>query len=63
MSKIEDAVCDKMQKRAKIGEVKYKKTMERSDLSEIEWLTHAQEEAMDLSIYLEKLIQEKCNTQ
>ena len=35
--------------------------MERTDLSELEWLVHAQEEAMDLAIYLEKLIQIKTN--
>lgn len=35
--------------------------MERTDLSEIEWLKHAQEEAMDLAVYLEKLIQIKKN--
>ncbi len=35
--------------------------MDRKDLSEVEWLIHAQEEAMDLAIYLEKLIQIKTN--
>jgi hypothetical protein len=30
--------------------------MERVDLSSLEWLIHAQEEAMDLAVYLEKLI-------
>tara|TARA_R110001606_G_C15166202_1_gene627631 strand:+ start:263 stop:499 length:237 start_codon:yes stop_codon:yes gene_type:complete len=30
--------------------------MDRTDLSSLEWLIHAQEEAMDLSVYLEKLI-------
>jgi hypothetical protein len=33
--------------------------MEREDLTELEWLTHAQEEAMDLSIYLQKCINSK----
>ena len=31
--------------------------MERDDLSRLEWLKHAQEEAMDLAVYLQKLIQ------
>lgn len=70
MSKVEDEVCKKIQGRAeqvrkkkpcvKCGhsELKYdNKTMERSDLSLIEWLIHAQEEAMDLSVYLQKLIE------
>lgn len=38
---------------------KYGKSMNRSDLSRRQWLVHAQEEAMDLAIYLEKLIQEE----
>jgi len=56
MSKIEDDVCEKIQYRANIGFHKYKTTMERDDLNRLEWLCHAQEEAMDLCIYLEKLI-------
>ena len=32
--------------------------MERDDLTPLDWLKHAQEEAMDLAVYLEKLIQE-----
>ncbi len=31
--------------------------MQRTDLSRLDWLRHAQEEAMDLAVYLEKLIQ------
>ena len=30
--------------------------MERTDLSRLEWLIHTQEEAMDMVVYLEKLI-------
>jgi hypothetical protein len=61
MSSIENKVCIKILDRAEIGEIKYNTTMDRSDLSEVEWLIHAQEEAMDLAIYLEKLIQIKTN--
>ena len=57
MSSIENNVCIKMLNRAEIGEKKYNTTMERKDLSRVQWLVHAQEEAMDLAIYLEKLIQ------
>ena len=56
MSKIEDAVAKKIQDRAKVGKNKYGVTMERNDLTNIEWLTHAQEVAMDLAVYLEKVI-------
>ena len=56
---IEEQVCHKIIKRSEVGKEKYVTTMERSDLSELEWLKHAQEEAMDLAVYLEKLIQLK----
>ena len=59
MSKIEDEVCRKIQQRAEFGLKKYGVTLERDDLSELEWLIHAQEEAMDLAGYLEVLIQKK----
>jgi len=59
MSKIEDIVIKKIKARAKLGESKYNTTMERNDLSRKEWLVHAQEEAMDLCIYLQKLIMEE----
>jgi len=52
---IEDKVCNKIQARAALGLNKYGTTMERTDLSIEEWITHAQEESLDLSIYLEKI--------
>ena len=58
MSKIEQKVVHKILKRAEVGKSKYGTTMERIDLSRLEWLVHAQEEAMDLAVYLEKIIQE-----
>lgn len=61
MSKIEDSVIEKIRKRQELGFKKYGTTLERNDLSEIEWLIHAQEEAMDFCLYLEKLIQLKNN--
>jgi hypothetical protein len=59
MSKIESKVCDKILERSEIGKQKYGVTMERQDLSRLQWLKHAQEEAMDLAVYLEKLINEE----
>ena len=58
MSEIEFRVCTKITQRAQIGKEKYGTTMERTDLTKLQWLRHAQEEAMDLAVYLEKLIQE-----
>lgn len=59
MSKIEDAVASKLKTRALAGFNKYGVTMERTDLSRLDWLIHAQEEAMDLAVYLERLIQDE----
>ena len=58
MSKIEDAVMKKIYERSLVGERKYGVSMERQDLSLKEWLIHAQEEAMDQAVYLEKAIQD-----
>jgi len=41
--------------RSKIGKAKYGTTMERNDLSFVDWLIHLQEELMDATIYIEKL--------
>jgi|TARA_R100000742_G_C4259530_1_gene77343 hypothetical protein len=70
MSRIEDEVCKKIQRRAeqarkkkpcpKCGhaDLKYdNKTMERTDLSLVEWLVHLQDELLDGSIYVQKLIE------
>lgn len=56
---ITTSVCDKLQSRSAVGQKKYGTSMERTDLSRLDWLRHAQEEAMDLAVYLEKLIQEE----
>ena len=57
MSKVEEKVIYKIRRRSEAGEEKYGTTMERGDLTMLQWLIHAQEEAMDLAVYLEKLIQ------
>jgi len=57
MSSVENKVCIKILDRAEVGENKYGKTMERTDLSTIDWIKHAQEEAMDLAVYLEKILE------
>ena len=57
MSKIEDEVMKKIYSRSLVGKEKYGVTMQRTDLTTLDWLIHAQEEAMDMAVYLEKLIQ------
>jgi len=57
MSRIEEEVCKKILLRSEIGEIKYGVSMEEEKLTRLQWLIHAQEEAMDLAIYLQKLIE------
>ena len=57
MSRIEDEVCKKIKARSEVGKRKYGVTMEEETLTRLEWLIHAQEEAMDLAVYLQKLIE------
>ena len=58
MSKIEDKVVYKILTRAEIGKKKYGVTMERQDLSLLSWLGHLQEELMDATVYIEKVMDE-----
>lgn len=52
----EERVIAKIIQRQKRGIAKYGLTMERTDLRKVDWLRHAQEEALDLAVYLERLI-------
>jgi hypothetical protein len=49
------SVINKFKQRSEIGIQKYNTTLDREDLTNKEWINHAQEEAMDLILYLEKL--------
>lgn len=57
MDKNVESVREKLRWRSAVGVEKYGVTTERKDLSRKQWLIHAQEEAMDMAVYLEKLIQ------
>jgi hypothetical protein len=56
-----DSIVQKIQQemndRAKMGFEKYNATLDRTDLSVVDYLQHAKEEALDLALYLEKTIQ------
>jgi hypothetical protein len=41
--------------RSNVGIQKYGKTLDRNDLTTLEWIEHAKQEAMDFILYLEKL--------
>jgi hypothetical protein len=62
MSRIEQAVIDKIKRRAEFGENKYQTSMERTDLSKLQWMIHHQEELMDACIYVQKLIEIEQNS-
>ncbi len=53
-----EAVRESLLRRSEVGLKKYGTTTERTDLRQVDWLRHAQEEALDLAVYLERLIQD-----
>jgi hypothetical protein len=57
MDSVVHSVITAFQKRAEFGQRKYGTNLDRTDLSTLEWIQHAQEEAMDFVLYLEKLKQ------
>ena len=60
---IVEAVISSFKERSEVGIKKYNKTMDRNDLSSLEWLQHLQEELMDATLYIEKLKKELTNPQ
>lgn len=52
------AVIAKFKQRSDFGFAKYGVTLDRSDLTTIDWLTHLQEELMDAVNYIERLKRE-----
>jgi hypothetical protein len=49
------SVINKFKQRSEVGIKKYNTTLDREDLTKQDWINHAQEEAMDLILYLEEL--------
>ena len=49
------AVKEKFEQRSQTGIRKYSTTLEREDLSFLDWLEHLQEELMDATLYVERL--------
>ena len=52
---IVESVINQFKERSSVGINKYGVTLDRTDLTRLEWLNHAQQEAMDMILYLEKL--------
>jgi hypothetical protein len=61
-SKMKDTIVESVIKqfkdRSEVGVAKYGVTLNRKDLSTLEWLKHLQEELMDATLYIERLKQE-----
>ena len=54
---IVESVINQFRERSEVGIKKYGVTLDRTDLSTLDWINHAQQEAMDFVLYLEKLKQ------
>lgn len=58
MDSIVSEIIQQYQIRADFGEKKYGVTLDREDLSTQDWIEHAKQEAMDFTLYLQKLSKE-----
>ena len=58
LDSIVTTVIQRFAERAEMGKKKYGTDLDRTDLSILDWIQHAQEEHMDAILYLEKLKQE-----
>jgi hypothetical protein len=52
------SVIEQFKQRSEVGINKYGTTMDRNDLSTLEWMIHFREELMDGLLYLERVIQD-----
>jgi len=52
---IVESVIDQFKDRSNVGIKKYGTTLDREDLTMLEWLIHLQQELMDATLYIEKL--------
>lgn len=57
MSEVLKKLIEKYKEREKVGKGKYGVTMDRTDLEIKDWLIHLQEELMDASLYVTKIIE------
>jgi hypothetical protein len=56
-SKILTKVIEDMRKREAKGVLEYGTTLDRKDINDREWIYYAYEEALDLALYLRKIIE------
>jgi len=55
---IVESVVKQFKERSEVGIAKYGTTMDRKDLSTLEWMIHFREELMDGLLYLERVIKD-----
>jgi hypothetical protein len=55
---IVEAVINQFKERSSVGINKYGVTLDRKDLSTLQWMIHFREELMDGLLYLERIIQD-----
>lgn len=60
-SEVLKQVIEDMRQREAKGKKEYGTTMDRTDLSDTDWMDYAYEEALDLSLYLKKIILNRNN--
>ena len=58
-----NSVINQFAKRSNVGVEKYGTTLDRTDLTMLDWIQHAQEELMDGILYLEKIKKTMLETQ
>jgi hypothetical protein len=58
-TEIEESVINKIRLRREKGRAEHGHTMEREDMTRLEWLLELQAELLDGSVYAEKMIREE----
>jgi hypothetical protein len=58
---LQQVIAD-MRVREERGLMKYGTTVDRTDLTQAQWMQHAYEEALDLAIYLKKVMSIKAES-
>ena len=52
---VTETIAERVRTRSDVCMKKYKTNMLRKDLSTVQWIDHAIEEALDLAVYLERI--------
>jgi hypothetical protein len=55
---IVESVIEQFKQRSEVGKVKYGITLDRTDLSALQWMVHFREELQDGLLYLERVIKD-----